>query len=148
MLGALGIVFGDIGTSPLYALQTVFSIHHNEVAPTQQDVLGVVSMVFWCLTLIVTVAYLGFILRADNNGEGGILSLAALIKRKLGSTSSRVKVVMVLAIIGAALFYGDSLITPAVSVLSAVEGLHVVSSDLGPWVVPIAVVILTSLFAV
>ena len=148
MLGALGIVFGDIGTSPLYALQTVFSIHHNEVAPTEQDVLGVVSMVFWCLTLIVTVAYLGFILRADNNGEGGILSLAALIKRKLGSTSSRVKVAMVLAIIGAALFYGDSVITPAVSVLSAVEGLHVVNSDLGPWVVPISVVILASLFAV
>lgn len=148
MLGALGIVFGDIGTSPLYALQTVFSIHHNEVAPTEQDVLGVVSVVFWCLTLIVTVAYLGFILRADNNGEGGILSLAALIKRKLGSTSSRVKVAMVLAIIGAALFYGDSVITPAVSVLSAVEGLHVVNSDLGPWVVPISVVILASLFAV
>lgn len=148
MLGALGIVFGDIGTSPLYALQTVFSIHHNSVAPTEQDVLGVVSMVFWCLMLIVSIAYLGFILRADNEGEGGILSLAALIKRKLGAGSSRVKVVMVLAIIGAALFYGDSLITPAVSVLSAVEGLHVVSPELGPWVVPLAVVILATLFAV
>lgn len=147
LLGALGVVFGDIGTSPLYSLQTVFSIHHNSVAPTEQDVLGVISMVFWCLMLIVSVAYIGFILRADNQGEGGILSLAALIKRKLGKKSSRAKVAILLATVGAALFYGDSLITPAVSVLSAVEGLEVVNSDLSTWIVPLAVVILTVLFA-
>lgn len=148
LLGAIGVVFGDIGTSPLYALQTVFSVHHNAVAPTEQDVLGVISLVLWCLMLIVSFTYVGVILRADNQGEGGILSLAALIKRKLHSGSRQAGIAAVLAIIGASLFYGDSLITPAISVLSAMEGIEVVSDTLTPYVVPAAVTVLAGLFAV
>ncbi|MDO5661503.1 MAG: KUP/HAK/KT family potassium transporter [Brachybacterium sp.] len=146
MLGATGVVFGDIGTSPLYALQTVFSTHHNAVAPTDQDVLGVISMITWCLVVIVTIAYVGIILRADNQGEGGILSLAALILRKLGPTHTAARTAFVLAIIGAALFFGDSLITPAISVLSAVEGVQVVQHSLARWVVPLALIVLALLF--
>ncbi|MCG7308549.1 KUP/HAK/KT family potassium transporter [Brachybacterium sp. ACRRE] len=148
MLGAAGVVFGDIGTSPLYSLQTVFSTHHNSVAPTEQDVLGVISMIVWCLILIVTVTYVGVILRADNQGEGGILSLANLIQRKLGRRSTQASIALILAIIGATLFYGDSVITPAISVLSAFEGLQVANPALGAWVVPAAVVVLTGLFLV
>ncbi len=148
VLGSIGVVFGDIGTSPLYALQTVFSVHRGAVAPTEQDVLGVVSMVLWCLMLIVSLTYVGLILRAHNQGEGGILSLAALIRRKLGGGSRQAALALVLAVIGAALFYGDSLITPAISVLSAFEGLEVVSSSLHSWVVPAAVTVLALLFMV
>lgn len=148
VLGAIGVVFGDIGTSPLYALQTVFSVRHNAVAPTEQDVLGVVSLVLWCLMLIVSLTYVGLILRADNQGEGGILSLAALIRRKLSPGSRQAAIAAVLAIIGASLFYGDSLITPAISVLSAIEGIEVVSHSLTPYVVPAAVTVLAVLFAV
>ena len=120
-LGAIGVVFGDIGTSPLYAMQTVFAIDNGAVKPTPDDVYGVISLVFWSLTLIVSVKYVVFILRADNDGEGGIMALAALIREKLGTRSRRVAVAMILGVIGASLFYGDSLITPAISVLSAVE---------------------------
>lgn len=148
VLGAIGVVFGDIGTSPLYALQTVFSVRHNAVAPTEQDVLGVVSLVLWCLMLIVSLTYVGLILRADNQGEGGILSLAALIRRKLSTGSRQAAIAAVLAIIGASLFYGDSLITPAISVLSAIEGIEVVSHTLTPYVVPAAMTVLAVLFAV
>ncbi|MGP9693210.1 potassium transporter Kup [Brachybacterium sp. AOP25-B2-12] len=148
MLGAMGVVFGDIGTSPLYSLQTVFSVHHNAVAPTESDVLGVISMVTWCLMLIVSFTYVGVIMRADNQGEGGILSLAALIRRKLGPTSHQAGIAVILAVIGAALFYGDSLITPAISVLSAFEGLEVIEQSLATYVVPAAVVVLTLLFLV
>lgn len=146
VLGALGVVFGDIGTSPLYSMQTVFTLHDKYIAPTEQDILGVVSMLLWCLILIVTLAYITFIMKADNQGEGGILSLAALIKHKLGKNSARAGAALILAIIGASLFYGDSLITPAVSVMSAVEGLGVATPALEEYVVPIAVVILTLLF--
>lgn len=148
MLGAIGVVFGDIGTSPLYALQTVFRLHGGAVAPSEQAVLGVVSMVLWCLMLIVSVTYVGLILRADNQGEGGILSLAALIVRKLGTGSRQAAVATVLAVIGASLFYGDSLITPAISMLSAFEGLGVVNESLDRLVVPGALTVLTLLFAV
>ncbi|MEE1650704.1 KUP/HAK/KT family potassium transporter [Brachybacterium sp. J144] len=150
VLGALGVVFGDIGTSPLYALQTVFSTHHNAVAPTEADVLGVVSVVLWCLILIVTVTYLGLIMKADNQGEGGILALTALIGRKLtGRGSGReLKVALVLGVVGAALFYGDSVITPAISVLSAFEGIETTGSVSNAVIVPGAVVVLTCLFAV
>jgi len=141
-------VFGDIGTSPLYSLQTVFSIHHNSVQPTEQDVLGIISMVLWCVMLIVSFAYVSLILRADNQGEGGILSLAALIGRKLGKKSRRAYAALILAMLGAALFYGDSLITPAISVMSAIEGLEVATPSFSHFVVPAAVVILTLLFAV
>ena len=147
-LGAIGVVFGDIGTSPLYALQTVFSIDGNAVKPTQSDVYGVVSLVFWSITLIVSIKYVVFILRADNDGEGGIMALAALIRSKLRPRSRRVAVAMVLGVVGASLFYGDSLITPAISVLSAVEGIEVVAPDAQDVVLPIGIVIVTLLFLV
>jgi KUP system potassium uptake protein len=148
-LGALGIVFGDIGTSPLYAMQTVFSIDAGAVRPTPGDVYGVVSMVFWSITLIVSVKYVMFIMRADNDGEGGVMALAAYARRALGGTNTRrVATVMALGVLGAALFYGDSVITPAISVLSAVEGLEVSSPGLAPFVVPVAAVVITLLFAV
>lgn len=150
MLGALGVVFGDIGTSPLYALQTVFSIHHNAVVATESDVLGVVSMVTWCLIIIVTVSYIGLIMRADNQGEGGILALTALVQRKLGPAigAREAAVVLVLGVLGAALFFGDSLITPAISVLSAFEGIEVASSVPNSVILPGALIVLTVLFAV
>src|SRR5690606_18994368 len=151
-LGALGVVFGDIGTSPLYALQTVFSLHHHAVAPTEADVLGVISMVVWCLLIIVTFAYIGLIMRADNQGEGGILALTALVLRKLhgpgGVGPREASVALVLGVIGAALFFGDSVITPAISVLSAFEGIEVAAAVPNAVIVPGALIVLTALFAV
>ena len=147
-LGAIGVVFGDIGTSPLYALQTVFSIDGHAVKPTNSDVYGVISLVFWSITLIVSIKYVVFILRADNDGEGGIMALAALIRRTLSSKSRRVAVAMVLGVIGAALFYGDSLITPAISVLSAVEGIQVAAPGAHDVVLPVGIAILAVLFVV
>jgi KUP system potassium uptake protein len=147
-LGALGVVFGDIGTSPLYALQTVFHADHGAVPTSQSAVYGVLSLVFWAVTIIVSIKYVTFIMRADNDGEGGIMALIALIGRA-GLASRSAKVVLIaLGIFGAALFYGDGMITPAISVLSAVEGLEVVSPSLGPLVQPIALTILAALFAV
>src|SRR4051795_10567476 len=110
MLGALGVVYGDIGTSPLYALQTVFSIDHGAVRATSGDVYGVISMVFWSVTLVVSVKYVVFILRADNEGEGGVMALAALVRRVLGGVRGRAAAVMALGVFGASLFYGDSVI--------------------------------------
>ena len=147
MLAALGIVFGDIGTSPLYSMQTVFSIDHNSVAPTPLDVYGILSLVFWSVTLIVSVKYVALVMRADNEGEGGILALTALLLRTLKGRRA-VHVIVLLGIVGAALFFGDSVITPAISVMSAVEGLSVVSPGAEQLVLPISVVILTILFAV
>ncbi|WP_218917376.1 potassium transporter Kup [Luteipulveratus mongoliensis] len=147
-LGALGVVFGDIGTSPLYAMQTVFSIDHNKVQLTESDVYGVVSLIFWAITLIVTIKYVGLILRADNDGEGGILALAALARRSLPRGDRRVPLVMVLGVIGASLFFGDSLITPAISVLSAMEGLEVAAPSVEGVILPVAVVIIVALFVV
>ncbi|MCH8626549.1 potassium transporter Kup [Arsenicicoccus piscis] len=147
-LGALGVVFGDIGTSPLYSLQTVFSIEHNTVEPTHQDVYGVISLVFWSITVVVSIKYVAFILRADNDGEGGILALAALLRSKLGSDRHTTAVVLLLGIVGAALFYGDSVITPAISVMSAVEGLEVANPGFASWVLPCSVGILAVLFVV
>jgi KUP system potassium uptake protein len=147
-MAALGIVFGDIGTSPLYAMQTVFALDGGTVRPSSADVFGVVSLVFWSITLIVTVKYVVFVLRVSNDGEGGVMALAALAGRALGSTTSRrTALLLALGVLGASLFYGDSVITPAISVLSAVEGLKVVGSGLATDVVPIAAVILTLLFA-
>ncbi len=148
-LGALGIVFGDIGTSPLYAVETVFTIDDNAVSPSPADVYGVVSLIFWSVTLIVTVKYVWLVLRADNDGEGGIMALAALVQTVLARTSPRrAGIALGLGVLGASLFYGDSLITPAISVLSAVEGLEVVDPDLADAVLPTGVAILTVLFAV
>ena len=148
VLAALGIVFGDIGTSPLYALQTVFSIDHGAVRPTQADVYGVISMMFWSVTLIVSVKYISVLMRADNDGEGGVMALTALARRLYAHRGGRSASLVILGILGLALFYGDSLITPAISVLSAVEGVRVAAPGLGHLVVPVAAVILTALFAV
>ncbi|MER7070906.1 potassium transporter Kup [Terrabacter sp. NPDC000476] len=146
-LGALGVVFGDIGTSPLYALQTVFSIDHNTVAATPDDVYGVISLVFWSITLVVSVKYVVFILRADNDGEGGVMALAALARTAVRPHGRRFGLVMLLGVLGASLFYGDSVITPAISVMSAIEGLSVGAPSLAHLVVPIGAVIITALFA-
>jgi KUP system potassium uptake protein len=147
MVTALGVVFGDIGTSPLYALQTVFSIDHGDVRATPGDVYGVISLVFWSITVVVSLKYVTFILRADNDGEGGVMALAALLRRALGGASGRrAAIVMAVGVFGASLFYGDSVITPAISVLSAVEGLKVATPSLSHLVVPIAAAILAVLF--
>ena len=148
VLAALGIVFGDIGTSPLYALQTVFSIDDGAVRPTEEDVYGVVSMMFWSVTLIVSIKYLMILMRADNEGEGGVMALTALARRLYARRDGRTAAIVVIGILGVSLFYGDSLITPAISVLSAVEGVRVVAPALEDVVVPAAAVILTLLFAV
>ncbi len=148
-LAALGVVFGDIGTSPLYSMQTVFSIDGGLVGPTPTDVYGVVSMVFWSVTLVVSIKYIGVLMRADNEGEGGVMALAALAQRVMTLRSPRrVAAAVVLAILGASLFFGDSVITPAISVLSSVEGLQVARPDLSHVVLPIALIILAVLFAV
>lgn len=148
LLGALGVVYGDIGTSPLYAVQTVFSIDGGRIKPTEADILGVISIVVWSLTVIVTVKYVSIVLRADNNGEGGVLALAALVRRSLGSRTRTAGIIAVVGLVGACLFYGDSIITPAISVLSSVEGLELVAPGLASFVVPIAAVVLAGLFLV
>ncbi|MCP3140904.1 potassium transporter Kup [Pyxidicoccus xibeiensis] len=152
-LGALGIVYGDIGTSPLYALRDCFSGEHG-IAPTPDNVLGVLSLVFWSLLIVISVKYLAFVMKADNRGEGGILALLALVLHRRGSPGgeagggARRMVLLTLGLFGAALLYGDGIITPAVSVLSAVEGLAVATPLFTPYVVPIALVILLALFLV
>jgi KUP system potassium uptake protein len=146
-LGALGVVFGDIGTSPLYALQTVFSADNHAVKATQGDVYGVISLVFWAITIIVSIKYVTFIMRADNDGEGGIMALIALIQQVKLSRAAKVALVL-LGVFGASLFYGDGMITPAISVLSAVEGLEVVTPSLHSLVVEITLAVLTVLFFV
>ncbi len=144
-LGALGVVFGDIGTSPLYAMKETFSGAH-ELAPAEANVYGVISLVFWAVTVIVSIKYVLLITRADNGGEGGIMALIALVQ---GCTlkSARSKYLLVaLGVFGAALFYGDGMITPAISVLSAVEGLELVEPGLKDFVIPVTVAILATLF--
>jgi KUP system potassium uptake protein len=147
-LGALGVVFGDIGTSPLYALQTVFALGGGVVRPTAENVFGIVSLVFWSITLVVSVKYLGFILRADNDGEGGVMALAHLARRTPRLGPRPLRAVLLLGAFGGSLFFGDSLITPAISVLSAVEGLEVAAPGLSHLVVPLAVGIIVALFGV
>jgi KUP system potassium uptake protein len=147
-LGALGVVFGDIGTSPLYALRTVFTIDNGAVNANQQDVYGVISMMFWSITIVVSIKYVLVLMRADNNGEGGVMALAALAGRLYAKRRGGAAIFLVIGIVGVALFYGDSLITPAVSVLSAVEGLETAAPSVGELVVPIAAVILVLLFFV
>ncbi len=143
-LGAIGVVYGDIGTSPLYAMKEVFTGHH-ELPVDQLNIFGVVSLVFWSLMLIVTLKYVFIILRADNNGEGGSLALLALIQRKSGGGRWTASLV-ILGVLATALFFGDCMITPAISVLSAVEGLATVSDGFDSLVIPIAVVIMIGLF--
>jgi KUP system potassium uptake protein len=147
-LGALGVVFGDIGTSPLYALQTVFAAHDHAVKPSEASVYGVISLVFWAVTLIVSVKYVTFIMRADNQGEGGIMALIALVQGASLKGRAAKATLVALGIFGAALFYGDGMITPAISVLSAVEGLKVAAPDLESLVLPITLAVLTALFMI
>ncbi|WOQ18444.1 potassium transporter Kup [Raineyella sp. W15-4] len=146
-LTALGVVFGDIGTSPLYSMQTVFSIDHNNVKPVPVDVYGVISMVLWSITLVVTFKYVVLVMRADNDGEGGILALTHLLVDRV-QQHRRTSVVLALGMLGAALFYGDSVITPAISVMSAIEGLTVVNPGFEDLVLPLSVVILSVLFVI
>ncbi len=146
-LAALGVVYGDIGTSPLYALRECFHGPHA-MAVTSGNVLGVLSLVFWSLALVVTTKYVGFILQADNRGEGGILALLALLLPGRASTARPPAVLVLLGLFGAALLYGDSMITPAISVLSAVEGLEIVSPAFGRLVLPLTLAILVVLFSV
>ncbi|TGQ17085.1 MULTISPECIES: potassium transporter Kup [unclassified Mesorhizobium] len=143
MLGALGVVYGDIGTSPIYAFRE--ALHASSSSVARNDVLGVLSLIVWALTIIVTIKYVAFVLRADNKGEGGTLSLMALARSAYPPGS---KLILVIGLCGAALFFGDSIITPAISVLSAVEGLEVVTPALDAFVVPITLIILAVLFAV
>ena len=147
-LGALGVVFGDIGTSPLYALQAVFNADDHAVHPTQTTVYGIVSLVFWTITLLVSIKFVLLIMRADNEGEGGIMALIAKVQAATIGAGRRKYVLILLGVFGAALFYGDGMITPAISVLSAVEGMEVISPGLKDLVVPITVAILTALFAI
>ncbi len=142
-LGSIGVVFGDIGTSPLYALQTALS-PFKEAGLVAADVIGVVSLIIWALLIVVTAKYVLFLMQADNKGEGGILSLKALAQRALGQ---RTAIAFLLGVAGSALFSGDAMITPAISVLSALEGLKQVDADLAPYVLPATVVILVLLFA-
>jgi KUP system potassium uptake protein len=147
-VAALGVVFGDIGTSPLYALQTVFTLDNGAVRATADDVYGVISMIFWSVTLIVSVKYVTILMRADNEGEGGVLAAAALAQRLYAGKSARAGLLIVVGAVGVSLFYGDSVITPAISILSSVEGLRVAAPSVTHLVLPIAVVILVVLFGV
>ncbi|MGY0505432.1 potassium transporter Kup [Luteimonas sp. e5] len=144
-VGAIGVVFGDIGTSPLYTLREAFSPHYGLVAD-HDTVLGVLSLAFWSLMLVVTLKYVTIIMRADNEGEGGIMALMALAQRTLRKGSKSAYVVGILGIFGASLFFGDGVITPAISVLSAIEGLEVVAPRLHDWIVPLTVLVLLALF--
>jgi KUP system potassium uptake protein len=144
-LGALGIVYGDLGTSPLYTMQTIFHTHLDGVHATVAGVYGISSLVFWALILIVSVKYAGFIMRAHNRGDGGIMALASLIQRRRVPHGFAL---VTLGLLGAGLFFGDGMITPAISVTSAVGGLHDVAPSLSHLVVPISLVILLGLFAV
>lgn len=143
-LAALGVVFGDIGTSPLYAIRECF---HGEygIAVTNENILGVLSLIFWALIIVVTVKYLTFVLRADNNGEGGVIALTAFLKRS-GIKKGRGLSLVALGLFAACLLYGDGMITPAISVLSAVEGIKIITPVFEPYIVPLTILILTGLF--
>jgi KUP system potassium uptake protein len=147
VLTALGVVFGDIGTSPLYALRESLSGELG-AGTGRVAVLGVLSMIFWAITLVVSVKYVLLVMRADNDGEGGILALLTGVLRQVPDASPRRRAVIVAGLTGAAMFYGDSVITPAISVLSAIEGLEVVSPQLEAWVIPVTLAVLVALFGV
>ncbi|TIR63592.1 MAG: potassium transporter Kup, partial [Mesorhizobium sp.] len=145
MLGALGVVYGDIGTSPIYAFREALVASSRGEVADRGDILGVLSLIIWSLTIIVTIKYIMFVLRADNRGEGGVLSLMALARSTFATRSA---VILAIGIAGASLFFGDAVITPAISVLSAVEGMNVVTPAFQPYVVPLTLLILAILFAV
>lgn len=147
-LGALGIVFGDIGTSPLYAIKECFHGLHA-VAVSRENILGVLSLVFWSLTVVVSIKYISFVLRADNRGEGGIFALLALIPADLARINPKLRAIVILAaMMGASLLYGDAVITPAISVLSAIEGLEVATETAEPYILPITCMVLLGLFTI
>src|ERR1700742_4913700 len=147
-LGALGVVFGDIGTSPLYTVQTIFSPSDpHRVQVTTEHVYGVISLIFWSVMIIVMLTYVVLVMRADNDGEGGIMALITLIRRRSQVSRRRTAVILaLLGIFGASLFFGDSMITPAISVLSAIEGVQVAAPSVGTIVLPITAAILIGLF--
>ena len=150
VLAALGVVFGDIGTSPIYTVQTVFSPNDPHPVPLNaHNVYGVVSLIFWSIMIIVTLTYVTLVMRADNDGEGGIMALITLLRRWGSETRHRTALILAaLGVFGASLFFGDSMITPAISVLSAIEGIEIVDPDFEQWVVPITVGIIVVLFYV
>ena len=146
-LAALGVVYGDIGTSPIYALrESLHGSHGIDASPA--NVLGILSLITWSLILVISIKYLGFVMRADNRGEGGIMALTALVAPPGGEAKGGRKMLVVAGLFGAALLYGDSMITPAISVLSAIEGLEVATPMFAPYVIPITVVILFGLFTI
>ena len=145
-VGAIGVVFGDIGTSPIYAFRETFAGHHP-LTPDAMHIHGVLSLIFWSMMVVVTLKYVTIIMRADNKGEGGSLALLALVSRSVQGEKRWTRGLVLLGVFATALFFGDSMITPAISVLSAVEGLTVVESGMAPLVIPIAVGILIGLFA-
>ncbi|MGI9154384.1 MAG: KUP/HAK/KT family potassium transporter, partial [Rubrivivax sp.] len=140
-LAAIGVVYGDIGTSPLYALKEVFA--HGRVPLNPDNILGILSLAFWTLTVVVSLKYVALILRADNNGEGGLIAMLALASQAVKDRPVLRSRLLLLGIFGTAIFFGDGVITPAISVLSAVEGLEVVEPGLHRFVVPLTLVILT-----
>ncbi len=144
-LAALGVVFGDIGTSPLYALKESFHAAHG-LGISAENVLGILSIIFWTMTLVITIKYVAIVMRADNNGEGGIMALLALNLRENSVTDRKKLLLIAIGFIGASLFFGDGIITPAISVLSAVEGLSIATNALDPYLVPIAITIVITLF--
>ena len=144
-VAAIGVVFGDIGTSPLYSMREAFYGSHP-VAANHDNVLGVLSLISWALIIVVTLKYVVFMMRADNRGEGGIMALLALVLRSTTRNTRGRMILMSLGLFGAALFYGDGVITPAISVLSAVEGLEVATPALKPFVIPITILVLIGLF--
>ena len=147
-LGALGVVYGDIGTSPLYALNECFRGDHG-LTRTPENVLGILSLVFWSLILVVVVKYLSVVMRADNQGEGGVLALFALVMPSAGANIKRTRRMLLLfGLFGSALLYGDGVITPAITVLSAVEGLETITPGFKPYVIPITLPILIGLFMI
>jgi KUP system potassium uptake protein len=150
VVGALGVVFGDIGTSPIYTIQTVFNPADPHPVPISTDnVYGIVSLIFWSVMIIVTLTYITLVMRADNDGEGGIMALITMLRRWNVARGRRSAMMLAaLGLFGASLFFGDSMITPAISVLSAVEGLKVVEPSLGKWIIPITAVIIVVLFTV
>src|SRR5690349_20783937 len=150
VVGALGVVFGDIGTSPIYTIQTAFNPSDpHPIQASLQSVYGIVSLIFWSVTLIVTVKYVGLVMKADNQGEGGMMALISQIRGIGKEVPARTKFLLAsIGVFGAALFFGDSMITPAISVLSAVEGTKTISSSMDSFVVPITLTIVVALFAI
>ena len=149
VIGAIGVVFGDIGTSPLYALKVAVEASVESGSHSLEPaVLGILSLITWSLTIVVTLKYVMIIMRADNHGEGGVFALTALVMTKLGSHHAGRWIAIIAGTLGASLFFGDSMITPAISVLSAVEGLNIIAPSLQPYVIPIALALISALFAV